>query len=141
MSIHKRWEVCKNVSETNTFTSNFTGETCEINGKLTCDNNCLIYLLSFRCCEKQYVGKTTDSFIYRWNNYKDNDRKHSRKESCMPEHLFKHSNSMGHNDFLSNVSITLIDKTAAKNPEKREDYCRRTFKTHSPFGLSCEDSI
>ena len=102
----KRCEVCMNVSETNTFTSNVTGETYKINHKLTCDDNCLIYLLSCKCCGKQYVGETTDSFRYRWNNYKDNDRKHSRKESCMQEHLFKHFNSMGHNGFLNNVSIT-----------------------------------
>ena len=60
------------------------------------------------------VGETTDSFRYRWNNYKDNDRKHSRKESCMQEHLFKHFNSMGHNGFLNNVSITLIDKPTVR---------------------------
>ena len=87
-----------NVSETNTFTNNVTGETCRINHKLNCDDNGLIYLLSFRCCGKQYVSETTDSFRYRWvaleNNYQDNDKKHSRKESCMQEHLFKHSNSM-----------------------------------------------
>ena len=107
---------------TNTFTSNVTGETYKTNHKLTCDDNYLIYLLSCKCCGKQYVGETTDSFRYRWNNYKDNDRKHSRKESCMQEHLFKHFNSMGHNGFLNNVSITLIDKTDGKNPKKREDY-------------------
>ena len=125
----KRCEVCMNVSETNTFTSNVTGETYKINHKLTCDDNCLIYLLSCKCCGKQYVGETTDSFRYRWNNYKDNDRKHSRKESCLQEYLFKHFNRMRHNGFLNNVSITLIDKTNGKNPKKREDYWRRTLKT------------
>ena len=68
-------------------------------------------------------------------------RKHSRKESCMQEHLFKHFNSMGHNGLLNNVSITLIDKTDGKNPKKREDYWRRTLKTYSPFGLNVEDSV
>ena len=29
---------------------------------------------------------------------------------------------MGHNGFLNNVSITLIDKADGKNPKKREDY-------------------
>ena len=66
---------------------------------------------------------------------------HSRKESCMQEHLFKHVNSMGHNGFLNNVSITLTDKTDGKNPIKREDYWRRTLKTYSPFGLNVEDSV
>ena len=72
-------EVCMNISETNTFTSNVTGETYKTNHKLTCDDNYLIYLLSCKCCGKQYVGETTDKFRYRWNSYKDNDKKHSRK--------------------------------------------------------------
>ena len=86
--------------------------------RLTCYDNCLIYLFPCMCCEKQYVRETIGSFRYRWNNYNDNDRNHSRKESCMQEHLFKHFNSMGHNGFLNKVSITLIDKTDCKNPKK-----------------------
>ena len=104
-----------------------------------CDENCLIYISFCNCCGKQYVGETTDSFKYRWN--KDNDRKHFREESCMPEHLFKYFNSMGHNGFLNNVSVTLIDKTDGKSPKKREDYWRRTLKTYSQYGLNVKDSV
>ena len=97
--------------------------------------------MSCKCCGNQYVMETTDSFSYRWNNYKDNDRKHSREESCMQEHLFEHLSSMGHNGFLNNFSITLIDKIDGKNPKKREGYWRIPLKTFSPFGLSVEDSL
>ena len=38
----------------------------------------------------------------------------------MQEHLFKHFSSMGHNGFLNNISITLIDKTDGKSPKKRK---------------------
>ena len=62
------------VEETDTFTSSVTGETL-INHKLNCDDKCLIYLLTSKCCGKQYVGETTDEFSLRWNNYKSNDRK------------------------------------------------------------------
>ena len=48
---------------------------------------------------------------------------------------------MEHNGFLNNVSITLIDKTAGKNPKKRGDYWRRTWKAYSPFGLNVEGSV
>ena len=48
---------------------------------------------------------------------------------------------MGHNGFLNNVSITLIDKTEGKNPKKREDYWRRILKTYSPSGVNVEDSV
>ena len=48
----KRCEVCVNVSETITFTSNVTGETHEANHKLTCDDNSFIYLFFCKCCGK-----------------------------------------------------------------------------------------
>ena len=92
----------------------------KINHKLNCDNNVLMYILSCECSGKQYVGKTTDSFRYRWSNYKDNDRKHSRKESRIKQYLFKHFNSTGHNNFLNNVSTTLIEWTDGKNPKKKK---------------------
>ena len=55
--------------------------------------------------------------------------------NCMQEHLFEHFNSMRHN-----VSITIIDKADGKNFKKGEDYCRRTLKTYSLFGLNVKDS-
>ena len=58
-----------------------------------------------------------------------------RRAACMAH------NSMGHNGFLNNVSVILIDKTDGKNPKKREDYRRRTLKTYSLFGLNVEDSV
>ena len=70
-----RWEVCLNIQETDTFTSTRTGESFKINHKLNCDDNCLIYLLTCKCCGEQYVGETTDEFRLRWNNYKSNHRK------------------------------------------------------------------
>ena len=109
--------------------------------KLNWDDNCLIYLLTCKCCGKQYVGETTDEFRLRWNNYKSNDRKNARNEACTQEHLFEHFKSEGHSGFLANVSITLIDKTDGKDPNRRENYWMRTRKTYAPFGLNTEDSV
>ena len=39
----------------------------------------------------------------------------------MQEHSFEHFKSEGHSGFLGNVSITLIDKTDGKDPERREN--------------------
>ena len=41
-----RCEVCLCIQETDTFTSTTAGESFEINHKLNCDKNCLIYLLT-----------------------------------------------------------------------------------------------
>ena len=87
----------------------------------------------------QYVGKTVNNFCLRWNNYKDNNRKYLRKESCMQQHLSEHFSSEGHNSFLDEVSIIFIDKTDPKDPNQREHYWRHTLKTMAPQGLNVED--
>ena len=57
-----RCEVCLNIEETGTFTSTATGESFKINHKLNCNDNCLIYLVTFKCCGKHYVRESTDEF-------------------------------------------------------------------------------
>ena len=75
-----RCSVCVNVTETNTFTSTVTGKTYKINHKFDCDENCPVYCRTCEHCGIQYVGQTVVDFRLRWNNYKDNCRKHSRNE-------------------------------------------------------------
>ena len=43
-----------------------------------------------------------------------------RGEACLQEHLLEHFNSEENNGFLHDLSVTLIDKTDAKYPIKRE---------------------
>ena len=56
----------------------------------------------------------------------------------MQEHLFEHFNSEGHNGFLPDVSVTLMDKTDVKDPIKPEHYWRHTLKYLAPHGLNVE---
>ena len=109
---------------------------------MNCDSKCLIYLLSCKKCSKQYTEETVDNFIrLRWNNYKKNDRKFLRGECCMQEQLFRHFYSEGHEGFLKDVSVTLIDKTDASDRKKRKNYWMRTRRTLAPDGLNVEDSV
>ena len=137
----KRCEVCLNVNETSTFASTVTGETYIINHKFNCNDKCLVYLLTCNCCKKQYVGQTDDEFRFRWNNYKSNRRKHQRGETCMQQHLYELFRSSNHNCFISDVSVSFIDKTDPSDPLKREDYWRSTMKTMASFGLNIEESV
>ena len=41
----RRCEICTNITETDAFSSNVTGETFHINHELNCGGKCLIYLL------------------------------------------------------------------------------------------------
>ena len=97
----KRCRTCLNVNKTDTFTSTTTGETYKINHQFNCNGKCLVCLLTCKVCLKQYVGQTVEDFRLRWNNYKSNDRKYPKLESCMQQHLFERCNSEGHHCFLA----------------------------------------
>ena len=76
-----------------------------------------------------------------WNNYKSNDRKFQRLETCMQEQLLSQFSMAGHNGFLNDVSITFIDKTDPSDLLRRGDYWRQTLKTMVPYGLNTEDRV
>ena len=59
----------------------------------------------------------------------------------MQEHLLEHFHSDGHNCFLENVEITLIDKTDGRDPKSRENYWMRILKMLAPQGLNIEDCV
>ena len=54
----------------------------------------------------------------------------------MQEYLYSHFESGGHNCFLEDVSITLIDKTDGSDPTKRETFWIHTLKTLAPIDLT-----
>ena len=102
-------------------------------------NNCYTfddYLLSSKVCGLQYVGSTTDKFRFRWNNYKENDRKALRGEEHMQQELFQHFATINYNCFLTHCSITLIDKTDGSDPTRREEYWRKVLKTVATYVLN-----
>ena len=91
-----------------------------INHHLNCNDRCLIYLFSCKVCGLQYVGSTTDKLCLRWENYKENYVKALWSEEYTQPELFEHFVADNHNCFLSDCSITLIDKTRCfRSHEKR----------------------
>ena len=89
-----------NVAKTDTFESFQTKKQYKLNHSLNCNDKCLIHFLSCKMRGLQYVGSATDAFPYRWNNYKDNNRKADRRAERMQADLFEHFTTHGHNDFL-----------------------------------------
>ena len=84
-----------------------------------------------------YLEKTVVEFRLRWNNYKMNDRNFF--QTCMQPHLFEHFSSEGHCSFLEDVTITFIDKTDPKDPNRRKHYWRHKLKTMTHLRLNVED--
>ena len=59
----------------------------------------------------------------------------------MKQHLLEHFSEEGHNNFLENISITLIDKTDPSNPLQRKNYWKSTLKTMMAWGLNAEGCV
>ena len=55
--VGKRCEVCKYITETDTFTSPVTGETCKTNHRFDSDDKCLVYLMTCKKCKKIHWSK------------------------------------------------------------------------------------
>ena len=135
-----RCQVCASMQVTDTSSSFVTKSACKINHNFNCNSKCLIYLLSCKTCGKQYTGKTVDKFRSRWKNYKTDARKAASGniESCKQQFLQNHFLQDDHHGFLEDVEVTLIDKTQASDPTKREYYWMGTLKTLYPDGLNLE---
>ena len=67
--------MCLGINETDTFESFQTKQKYKMNHHLNCYDKHLIYLLSCKVYGLQYIGSTTNKLRFRWNNYKENDRK------------------------------------------------------------------
>ena len=129
----KRCQVCLNINETDTFQSFQTKQKYKTTHHFNCNDKCLIYFLSCNVFYLQYVGSTTDKFRSRRNNYQKNDSKALRGEEHTQPKLFEHFAADNHNFFLTDCSITLIDKTGRSDPTKREEYWRKVLKTAAPY--------
>ena len=60
--------------------------------------------------------------------YKENGTKALREEEHMQRELFEHFEAINYNCFLTDCSITLIDKTDGSDPTSRERYWRKVLK-------------
>ena len=63
-----------------------------------------------------------------------------RGEECKQKYLHEHFFQDDHHGFLNDAQATLIDKTQASDPTKREYFWMRTLKTYYPYGLITEET-
>ena len=134
--LRNRCQVCKNVVETDIFQSFVDKKVYKINHRFTCSDECLVYLLSCKVCGRQYTGQTVDEFRYRWNSYKDNNKKSLMGDEHKQTGFFAHFQGLDHNGFLEDIEITFIDKTDPSNPTRHEEFWIDTLKTRYPLGLN-----
>ena len=111
-----------------------------VNHSFNCNDKCIIvYLFTCNKCKMQYVGNAVDDFHLRWNNYKDNDRKYLRKESCINNTYLSTSQARVTIVFWMTSPLSWLIKLIPKDHNKQEHYWRRTLKAMAPQGLNVED--
>ena len=131
---------CKQVSSTNTFTSNQTKRSYQIYHNVNCKSSFIIYLLECRQCKTQYIGKSENPFNQRLNNHRSNAYK--PRPETIP--ACKHFNQPNH-DFNKDAKFTIIEQIKRNETEKRkriilqrENFWIKELKTLTPHGMNQE---
>ena len=87
----KNCEICHILHQGDTFESSSTGKQYKINFSFNCNSRNVVYLLTCKICEKQYVGSTVTKFRSRFNQYKSNINLYGKGQSgFMQETLIEH---------------------------------------------------
>ena len=100
---------CPVMNEAKSFKSTNTGKSYKIRQRLDCDSDWLIYLVTCKKCQGQYVGKSKTPFKIRHSNHKQEIKKDKGG-------LGHHYGSKGVCNY-SDVSVTLIEQVKHKNLE------------------------
>ena len=130
----KKCAVCPFIVESHKFTSSSTGESFPITSHAHCKSTWVIYLITCKKCNKQYVGKTTTSLYTRFTNTKS-DIKNRKKNLPIVDHF----NSKDHS--IADVSLMAIENINNKtdhNIEKRESYWIAKLRTLRPDGINAD---
>ena len=141
---NKRCMICKeHLKIGQSFTSKKTNKSYSINYHLDCNSENVVYLLSCRVCNLQYVGSTVTSFRLRFNNHKSRIATHSKASRAykdMDDPLYKHFCSAGHQG-VKDVEVTLIDRVSGNECDLREKEGQWGYrlKTLTPDGLNTND--
>ena len=119
---HPRCDTCKNIVQTVEFTSNATNTTFKINFGLDCNSMAVIYLITCKICGIQYVGECTTKWRTRWANYVQHSKYARKGQKHNQTEFHKHFLRDDHNGLVSDVEVTLIDKTNSVSPKIRERF-------------------
>ena len=74
----KNCEICHKLHQGDTFEKATTGKQYKINFSINCNSRNVVYLLTFKICEKQYVRSTVTKFRSRFKQYKSNINLHRK---------------------------------------------------------------
>ena len=95
----------------------------------------VVYLLECTVCGVQYVGSTCTSFRLRFDNDKACSRKFNLGASMLQVEFFRHFTEEGHQGFLKDISVKILERVTAGN-RMRESFWQYRLDCFAPKGLN-----
>ena len=129
----KRFSHCVNIKTSSEFTSHVTGKTYSLHHDVNCKSKQVIYLITCKRCNSQYVGQTKQPVSKRMNSHRFDINNFS--DPAFSSMVAGHFNLQDH--CLKDFSFMPVD--VVKNDIDR--LCKETvwihkLKTHNPSGLN-----
>ena len=104
-------QICDFLLLGNTFSDSKSSKQFSINYDLDCNSSNVVYLISCKKCNAQYVGSTMTRFRTRFNNHRSRLNSHVKlgmDQKQRDDLLYHHFNSDGHSG-LADMSLQIID--------------------------------
>ena len=133
-----RCQVCKSMSESDSFYSHATRKEYKINFSFNCDSSGVVYLFDCVVCGVQYVGSTNTPFRFRFNKYKACYRRFRSGSSVPQMDFFRRFSEEGHHGFVEDIRVTVIDKLTGRD-RTRESFWHLKLDTFTPRGLNVKE--
>ena len=141
---NKKCKTCSDLVISDKYFSNHSRHTYKIinhtEEDLSCKSKNLVYLLTCRCCNIQYVGETLQPIHMRMNTHRNS------KTGC--ERIIHHKNTCSNNNFSFDIQIIIKLKGDGKDEHGRtkkdtleerlkwEDDAIKRLRTIYPYGLN-----
>ena len=135
-------EICDVLLLGKEFKSSVTKKEYKINFNFNCNSENVIYLLTCKVCNIQYVGTTITRFRDRFNQYKSNINLYSQgRRGLMQERVISHFFEQNHNHTYHDIEVQIIDYCDPNDKERREEFWIFTLQTLQPNGLNVKTSM
>ena len=135
----RRCQVCNYIITGTEFTSTVTGGIYHINHAFNCDSKEVVYLITCKYCNLQYVGNAVTQFRLRFNNHKSSLLRFCKgQRGICGQGLYAHFFEQGHGG-LRDLQVQIIDVTDINKPNERESFWIEKLMTYCPKGLNVRE--
>ena len=132
---------CPNINKTGLITGHYTKQKHRVMQKVSCRSSNLIYAITCKVCDKQYVGQTKlrlkDRFVHHYRSVEL-----SNQDSSVGKHF-----SQRDHDGIGSMNITVLEfikkhpqsDQAIKIRNRREKHWTHLLRSLAPIGLNLEN--